>query len=257
MSAGIILEQLETTASYQAHDLTGIDLANTNLAAANFAGFNLTNAIFKGATLFGANLSGADARGTAGLDLTQPATAYLIQPNGHIAGLDLNAGKTLIVRDYDGNPVLSLEPVPIMVDQHFAVGPGGTLRMVFEADAWDSTISFAAGLPVTLGGTLDLTFAEGTNLTSQVGRTFQLFDWTGVAPTGAFNIASSYTWNLSKLYSSGEITLTAVPEPSSLALAAMCIFGFVLSLRRSVYRASRLSTVVVIAVCAAPHAPRP
>ena len=64
------------------------------------------------------------------------------------------------------------------------MGPGGTLRMLFEADAWDSTISFAAGIPVTLGGTLNLSFADGTNLASQVGRSFQLFDWTGVAPTG-------------------------------------------------------------------------
>ena len=68
--------------------------------------------------------------------------------------------------------------------------PGGTLRMVFEADAWDSTISFAPGIPVTLGGTLELTFADDVNLAGEVGRTLKIFDWTGVSPTGAFAISS-------------------------------------------------------------------
>jgi hypothetical protein len=74
------------------------------------------------------------------------------------------------------------------------MGPGGTLRMVFEADAWDSNISFAPGIPVTLGGTLELTFANDVNLASQVGRTFDLFDWTGVTLTGAFAVSSPYHW---------------------------------------------------------------
>ncbi len=77
------------------------------------------------------------------------------------------------------------------------MGPGGTLRMIFEADAWDSTISFAAGIPVTRGGTLQLAFADDVNPASQVGRTFKLFDWTGVAPSGTISLVSSpYTWNL-------------------------------------------------------------
>jgi amidase len=89
--------------------------------------------------------------------------------------------------------------------------------MVFEADAWDSTISFAPGIPVALGGTLELTFADDVNLAGQVGRTLDLFDWTGVTPTGAFTIASPYMWDTSNLYTTGQVTLTAVPEPSSLA----------------------------------------
>ncbi len=39
---------------------------------------------------------------------------------------------------------------------------------------------------MTRGGTLELLFAAGINPVSQVGRTFKLFDWTGVSPTGAF-----------------------------------------------------------------------
>ena len=82
---------------------------------------------------------------------------------------------------------------------------------MFDADAWDSTISFAAGIPVTRGGTLELTFAPDVNLASQIGRTIDLFDWTGVNPTGAFTVSSPYTWDLSKLYTTGEVTLSNVP----------------------------------------------
>ena len=85
----------------------------------------------------------------------------------------------------------------------------GTLRLVFDADPWDSTISFAPGIPVARGGTLDLTFAPDVDLASQIGRTIDLFDWTGVTPTGAFTVSSPYTWNLSKLYTTGEVTLTS------------------------------------------------
>ena len=108
-----------------------------------------------------------------------------------------------------------------MVDDHLTMAPGSTLRMVFEADAWDSTISFAPGIPVALGGTLELTFADDVNLASQLGRTFDLFDWTGVNPTGEFTISSPYAWNLSHLYTTGDVTLIAVPEPATVFLAVM------------------------------------
>ena len=110
--------------------------------------------------LTNANLSGADARGAnfyfATLDGAN--TSNLIQSDGHIAGLDLTAGASLVVRDYDGNPAASppTGPLPIVVDQHLAMDATGTLRLVFDADPWDSTISFAPGIPVALGGTLEL-----------------------------------------------------------------------------------------------------
>ena len=46
----------------------------------------------------------------------------------------------------------------------------------------------ASGIPVSLGGELDLTVASGVDLNSLAGETFKLFDWTGVHPTGQFNI---------------------------------------------------------------------
>ena len=263
--SGISLEQLYSTASYQAHDLSTIDFSFNYFAGANFAGQNLAHANFSIAWLAGADFTGAEVRGAdfsayysypirgSGISLEQlsstasyqegdirgingigdPTAANMILPNGHIQGVDLDAGGLLVVRDYDGNPT----PIPVTVDQHLAMGPGGTLRMVFEADSWDSTISFAPGIPVTLGGTLDLTFANDVNLASQIGRTFDLFDWTGVDLTGAFAFSSPYTWDLSNLYTTGEVTLTAIPEPHTISL-----FGFglatLVSARRVVWRRS-------------------
>jgi uncharacterized protein YjbI with pentapeptide repeats len=241
VGTGITLAQLYSTASYQAHDLSGINLSGNYLSGGNFAGQNLANAIFWAATLTdtdfseanltnayftsstlaGADFTAADARGAQLYIDYLPAdtiTRNLIRPNGHIHGLDLNAGGRLVVRDHDGY-------YGITVDQHLTIGPGGKLRMVFEADAWDSTISFAPGIPVTLGGTLELTFADDGNLASQVGRTLKIFDWTGVNPAGAFNVSSPYTWNLSNLYTTGEVTLTAIPEPATFMLAVAGLVG--------------------------------
>jgi uncharacterized protein YjbI with pentapeptide repeats/CubicO group peptidase (beta-lactamase class C family) len=227
--------------------LTDADFSQANLTNAHFGASNLTGVILREANLtntdfrdqvytpFGpyeiyasltnADLTAADARGAPGLvsaDLSGATTANLIWPGGHINGLDLDASGFLVVRDYDGNPLHTPPtPIPIVVDQHLTMGPSGTLRMVFEADAWDSTISFAPGIPVTLGGTLELTFADNVNPASQLSRTLKLFDWTGVTPTGAFAISSPYAWDLSNLYTTGQVTLTAIPEPASLLLIAI------------------------------------
>jgi uncharacterized protein YjbI with pentapeptide repeats len=257
LGSAITPAQLYSTASYQAYDLRGISLSFNNLAGGNFAGQNLTNGNLLGANLTDANfrnanlanadfamylchfgcrwisatltdadLTAADARGAVFSDLSGATTANLIRPDGHIDGLDLDAGSLLVVRDYDGRPYDLASAILISVDQHLAIGAGGTLRMVFEADAWDSTISFAPGIPVTLGGTLELTFANDVNLAGQVGRTFHLFDWTGVTPTCAFAISSAYRWNLSNLYSTGEVTLMAVPESSPILLLSFALGTF-------------------------------
>lgn len=218
---GITLAQLYSTASYQAGDLSGIDFRFNTLAHGNFAGQNLTNANLAAAYLTNADFTAADLRG-ANLNsafLAFATMANLIRHDGHIDGLDLHASGQLVVRDYDGNPSFGIAPIAISVDQQMTIGPSGTLQLVFEADAWDSTISFAPAIPVTLGGTLELTFADDVNVASQVGRTLELFDWTGVTPTGAFTISGPYAWDLSNLYTTGEVTLTAIPEPASLLLS--------------------------------------
>jgi uncharacterized protein YjbI with pentapeptide repeats len=225
VGTGITVKQLESTAAYGARDLSGVSLLNNSFNGVDFAGFNLTNANFTGTTLAGADLSGADARGASGLGGI--AAPNFIRPDGHIAGLNLTAGQTLDIRDYDGTP--SSELIPIHVDEQLTMAPGAMLRMILEADAWDSTMSFTNGIPVSLDGNLELLFADGTDLTGQVGRTLQLFDWTGVSPTGTFAIDSSYVWDLSNLFTSGEVTLIAIPEPNAFFLLSL---GLVVAWKR-------------------------
>jgi uncharacterized protein YjbI with pentapeptide repeats len=234
---GLSFEQISSTANYQAHDLSGIVFGGQYLVGANFAGQNLATSDFSGSPYFfnwwqppwgsdltGANLTntnllgtsfdvsnltGADARGAKLSNFGGANQTNMIQPNGRIAGLDLTSGASLVVRDYDGNPTAATGPLPIVVDQHLAMTDGGTLQLIFEADPWNSTIFFAPGIPVARGGTLQLMFSPDVNLASQIGRTIDLFDWTGVTPVGTFAVSSPYTWDLSKLYTSGEVTLSA------------------------------------------------
>jgi len=79
---GITKEQLYSTASYKAKDLTGIGLRGNDLRGCNLAGQNLTRAMFWYATLTGADLSNANLTGTSfdeatltGADLTDAVVA--------------------------------------------------------------------------------------------------------------------------------------------------------------------------------------
>lgn len=173
--------------------------------------------LYPGADMSGANLSGADARG-ADLQLatfTGADTNNMIQPNGRVSGLDLTRGQTLVVRDYDGNATSSppISALPVVVDEHLTMDASSTLRLEFDADSWNSSISFEPGIPVALGGTLELTFAPGVDVATQRGRTLDLFNWAGVTPLGAFTVEDSAAWDLSRLYTTGEVTLLSIAMP--------------------------------------------
>ena len=109
---------------------------------------------------------------------------------------------------------------------------GTSLVFQFDGAAWGSTISFDSGISVTLGGNLELGIASGVDPASLLGDTFDLFDWTGVSPSGQFaqvinDLPTRYSWDTSQLYSQGEVTL--VPEPSTiilLAIASSILIGF-------------------------------
>jgi uncharacterized protein YjbI with pentapeptide repeats len=185
-ATGFTAGQLYSTANYQAGDLTGIGLRSIDLTGWNFAGQNLTNADLSSTTLTGANLSnasltGADVRGATGLDLTGvSSTQNLINLDGSINGLDLSGARTLVVRNYVAGSI------PIKVHTGMNMGTNGTIQVVLDGNAWGSTISFDAGIPISLGGTLDVTLAPGVTPASMWGRPVKLFDWTGVTPTGQF-----------------------------------------------------------------------
>jgi len=194
-----------TQAGLAGADLAGADLTDAYLARADLGGASLADADLAGATLTQADLTGADARGAQHVSpAPDTVTTNLIRPDGTVDGLDLSGGRTLTVRDYD------TAPLPVHVAGPMTMGDG-TLRLVLDADAWGSEMAFDPGAAVALGGTLDLGFADGVDVAAQAGRTFGLFDWTGVAPTGAFAIDTPHRWDLSALYTAGEVTLLPPP----------------------------------------------
>jgi uncharacterized protein YjbI with pentapeptide repeats len=238
---GLTVQQLYSTASYHQkslqrvgfsdHAFWGTDFSGQDLLSANFQncyianttfeGANRANTSFRDAKLYNVNWNAADLRNL--VDWPWPygnyTTRNAIGSNGVIYGLDLVSGDFLVVRDYDGHDSRSWDirgPLPIRIDSEMIVDAKASLQFLLDSDAWDSTISFQPGIPVSLGGELELAFAAGVDPATQIGRTFDLFDWTGVSPTGTFNVVSDYAWDTSQLYTSGEVTL--IPEPTTLAI---------------------------------------
>jgi uncharacterized protein YjbI with pentapeptide repeats len=244
-ASGFTQAQLYSTASYQHRDLRGVQFSAMNLTGFDFSGQDLRWATFGGSSLQGARFQNADLRDGSfydadftGADLTRTDLRGLLGPTGAIIhntilydgtldGLRLAAGESLVIRN---------TPTPIHVSHEFAVAPKALLDMVFSAEyiwwlfgdatehsGWGSTIGFDPGMPVDLAGTLRLGlgtyYFEYLTPLDAVGTSWQLFDWTGVSPTGQFDqIVSSepwLVWDTSQLYTNGTVTLVSVPEPGT------------------------------------------
>ena len=254
---GFTAAQLYSTTSYQAGDLTGIGLArndltdwnfggkdiadarfnSANLTDVNLSGANISNSVFDRTTLTNTDLTGADARTAWSLDTSPAVTHNFIHPNGHVEGLNIIAGEVMRLWDFDPTRIAKVfyRPVgdiPIFVEDAMTIDSDGTLRVVFEDDAWGSILTFDAGIGVSLDGTLELLVDphEGSDVFSMVGTTFDLFDWTGVTPSGTFSqiiTSAGLTWDTSQLYTTGEVTLlAAIPEPSSGLLLLCTLVGW-------------------------------
>ena len=153
-----------------------------------------------------------------------------IHPDGHVEGLSVREAE--VFRLWDNS---FTEPIPIVVQRETSIDPNGALRAVFEDDQWGSTITFEPGISVTLAGTLMLEIDDEVSWLSLVGTTYQLFDWTGVTPAGAFDTIDPQpgtSWDTSRLYTTGEVTLVGVPETSTLLLACVALAATCALLRR-------------------------
>jgi autotransporter-associated beta strand protein len=170
--------------------------------------------------LTGANFTGTDLRDIsyASPDSTN-ITTNTILPGGTIQGLNLNAtNPTLFVRNYN-----YAYYTPIHVQQGMTLTQSASLVLEFDGNPWGSTISFDSGIPVTLGGNLALDLVAGVNPAGLVGDSVQLFNWTGVDPSGQFasitnGLPPGYSWNTSQLYTTGDVTL--VPTTGTFAVWA-------------------------------------
>ena len=241
-------------------DLRGQNLCNSFIAYSNLSKTDLFNAklqavILENVSMIKANLTSADlsgtvmvcvdARGVKGFNLTGTTALNLIQPDGVIHGLNLSfsncyesdayyiSANRFVLHNYVCDEGES-SPIVVHIQDSMKVTEGGLLELVFDENAWNSTISFDAGIDVTLGGILKLEFEDGTDVLQLVGTTFHVFDWTGVKPEGKFNVESDYAWNLDALYSTGEITL--VPEPSLWGLVLLGLLWLGMSRRKREYK---------------------
>jgi autotransporter-associated beta strand protein len=210
--------QFYCTGSYHAQNLEDINLAFDNLVGWDFSGQNLSNANFNQANSTNANFSGADLRGEYGLALDSGNNATnTILAYGTIQGLSLSSNNpTLLVRNYSGGSIYNGGSYPIHILQGMSMSPGTSLVFQFDGNPWDSRILFAAGIPVALGGNIELGLAPGTNPAALLGQSLQLFDWTGVSPSGQFaqvvsDLPTRYSWNTSALYTLGQVALTLSP----------------------------------------------
>jgi uncharacterized protein YjbI with pentapeptide repeats len=217
--------------------LNGANFSQANLVNSSFAR-SLTNGTSVSAQVTEADFSSADTRGSNGINFAGTIATNTILPDGSILGLDLSGGRTLVVRNYTVNSSGASASVPIKVSNKMNMGTNsnsqknGILQMVLDDSTWNSTISFydaasfgtAISPEITLGGTLKLTFKDGVDVTQLVGKSFNLFDWSGTNPDGTtFNVdrktttfstvdQGSYTWNLNDLYIGGSITLEGTPS---------------------------------------------
>ncbi|MCA9262184.1 MAG: hypothetical protein KDA61_23360, partial [Planctomycetales bacterium] len=140
----------------------------------------------------------------------------VIEANGIVQDLDLGEGDVLVVRNFNPEVVGVPDPIPVEVGRSMKLRPGGVLKLVLDADPWNSQIAFASSADARLdGGSLDLAFDDGVAMQSQIGRVFQLFDWNSTMHGGAFafQVPAGTIWDLSQIYASGEATLTTIQIP--------------------------------------------
>jgi uncharacterized protein YjbI with pentapeptide repeats len=213
---GLTRQQLYSTASYKTRNLGSIKLGDNTLSGWNLVGQNLVGSSFKRASLSGTDFSLADLRGSDISDIYgTPITRSTIWNDGSIAGLQLNMGDELQIRNYT---------MAITANDTWTMSQGSAIKMILEGD-WQSVINVGTGVIPDLGGTLELGFAEGIDPASLVGTEFKLFNWNGQLTAGdAFDsiaFAPWMTWDTSRLYTDGIVTLTSVPEPLTLAILAL------------------------------------
>ncbi len=238
---GFTREQLYSTASYKQGQLPGIDLGSNDLSGWNFSGQNLSGAKFSMAKIERANLAGANLNGAiltlsklrqvdftgasvvatdfrdsdlrSAVGFVPDSTTILtntIWPDGGIR--DFNIFNAVVeIPDYD---------MPITMIDQFEMA-NGTLSLILEDGDWGSTIvTRADDVPTLSNGRLFIGFLSSTTtLYALEGTTFDLFDWgQPLAPGNRFSSVHTRpgtTWDLSRLYDTGEVTLLTVPEPGS------------------------------------------
>ena len=195
--------------------LEGADLTNANLQGAKIQGANLAWAILTDADLTGADLFGSDLRDADGFSpAASSRTQNAILPEREILGLRLLPGQQLAV----SRP---LGPNTIVVTEEFATEDGATLEVGLDrfcligCEMRCSHFTLPVGTMVQLGGTLRIARTSPTGRLNGFDPVIDLFDWPSALSSD--NTFSSIelpagSWDISQLYTSGEIILVKSHE---------------------------------------------
>jgi uncharacterized protein YjbI with pentapeptide repeats len=241
-----------TNAQFQAAHLIDVNFSNANLSGTNFVGTimiganfsgayfsatafdnanltdaNLAGSVFTAGTYPDANFADADLRQSTGWSVIGTDTPHdAIYPDGTIRGLAMNASELLTIRN---------NPLSITATGNATFDPASTLQFLLDTN-WTSPIGFIMGIVPSLAGTLDLELADDANPANLVGTTFQLFSWNGPLPWGdqfgAITSEPGFVWDTSQLYTTGTVTLDAVPEPAAASAFAIATIALIASRRR-------------------------
>jgi hypothetical protein len=141
---------------------------------------------------------------------------------------------------YSGNVAFSdgfmpgNSPGEVHFDGNATFDSTSTIFMEIGADGYDKIL--VTGL-LTLGGALDVDFWQG--YTPDGGEVFDLFDWGSRSGTFSFidlpSLQHGLFWDTSALYTSGALSVQAIPEPQTYALliAGLGLLGYAARRRTS------------------------
>ena len=221
VSFGFTKEQLYSTQSYKDRNLSGgiasyskTNFSNNNLTNWDFTGQNLTHTYFHNSTVTNANFTLADLRESEMFtSVGQVIYRNTIDERGYIESLNLLEDEVLQIANYDFN-------TDIHIFNQMKIDNSGGLKFIFNEDNWYSTVNIESGTIINLAGTLELDFADDVDISSLIGTTFDLFDWNGLLTENDIfdniTFVGNTEWDLSNLYTTGEVTL--IPEPVTLFL---------------------------------------
>lgn len=195
---------------------------NAGSATLNFTGDGVPNAIdglqnLGELNVISATISG-DVRSPAGSEVN---VAVGVTFTGMFSGAGNFAGSGLAT--FQGGYSPGDSPALVTHDGSLAFGSGNVLTMEIAAPLRGTEYdALVVNDTLTFGGTLKLAILNG--FTPQLGQTFDLFDWESASGTFSNfdlpNLDPALFWDMSELYTNGEITIAAVPEPSMGVLLA-------------------------------------
>lgn len=174
-----------------------------------------SGATFDNAAAGGLTLGVANLQGTV-------RTTNLTRFTGRVSGAGNFSGPGTVA--FDGGYSPGNSPARITFGGNLALGSSNLLTMELGGTMLGTGYDHLGAAGTTsFGGSLNVTTFGGFSAGS--GQSFELFDFA--SSTGSFSsislpsLGQNLAWNTSSLYTTGKISVQAVPEPASLAVLGL------------------------------------